>query len=171
MKIERNCKACGKIFLIPQYRKDTAKYCSKKCHLYEGSSLNVCEVCGKTYRRAKSHNGSATKTCSLKCRGIITRTDAPISKDYPSVRNWLKRRGMIKVCEKCGYNEISEILNIHHRDRDRTNNKLENLMILCPTCHAVEHYQENKNGYHHQSTKRGKPNAIEERFEQKSCVG
>ena len=48
--LERNCLKCGKLFLVPPYRKDTAKYCSKKCHLMQGSSEMICDVCGKQYR-------------------------------------------------------------------------------------------------------------------------
>jgi 5-methylcytosine-specific restriction endonuclease McrA len=29
---------------------------------------------------------------------------------------------------------------VHHCDRDRSNRKPENLEIICPTCHAEEHY-------------------------------
>jgi RNase P subunit RPR2 len=90
----------------------------------------------------------------MKCRGIATRTEKPTSKDYPSVRLWLKRRGLIKICEKCGYDKVSGILIVHHKDRDRTNNNLSNLIVLCPNCHAIEHYCENKNGWKHKSTKR-----------------
>ena len=173
MKVEKEC-LCGKKFLVPQYRKDTAKYCSKKCHSYNGSSINVCEVCGKKYRRAKSHNNFATKTCSLKCRGIATRKELPISKDYPSVKKWLKRRGLIKVCEVCGFDSPKEILIVHHKDRDRTNNSLDNLKILCPNCHAVEHYAENKTGWNHKSTKYNKTmgysHAIKERNVEKSYL-
>lgn len=43
-------------------------------------------------------------------------------------------------CEKCGWNMVKSVLNVHHIDRNRTNNKLENLIILCPNCHSIEHY-------------------------------
>jgi 5-methylcytosine-specific restriction endonuclease McrA len=44
-----------------------------------------------------------------------------------------------KKCERCGYNKL-EILQIHHIDKDRNNNKMENLKLLCPNCHAEEHF-------------------------------
>ncbi len=47
-------------------------------------------------------------------------------------------------CEDCGLNEWlgSRIpIELHHIDGDRYNNKLENLKILCPNCHAkTENY-------------------------------
>ncbi|MBP9691052.1 HNH endonuclease [Candidatus Woesebacteria bacterium] len=51
----------------------------------------------------------------------------------------LKNRGT--HCERCDYDTF-EILQIHHKDRDRTNNSLENLELICPNCHALEHYYE-----------------------------
>ena len=46
-----------------------------------------------------------------------------------------------KKCEKCGGtkwfdNEIP--LELHHIDGKKFNNELNNLMILCPNCHALE---------------------------------
>lgn len=39
-------------------------------------------------------------------------------------------------CEICNYNEDENILQVHHIDENRQNNKIENLIILCPNCHA-----------------------------------
>jgi predicted HNH restriction endonuclease len=47
-----------------------------------------------------------------------------------------------KSCEKCNYSKI-EILQVHHKDKNRQNNSLENLKLLCPNCHAERHYLEN----------------------------
>jgi 5-methylcytosine-specific restriction endonuclease McrA len=44
---------------------------------------------------------------------------------------------MIK-CEKCGEGN-SEVLVVHHRDRNRKNNKPDNLAILCANCHMKMH--------------------------------
>lgn len=47
-----------------------------------------------------------------------------------------------KECERCEFN-IPEILQVHHKDRDRNNNTLENLELICPNCHCKEHYLKN----------------------------
>lgn len=39
-------------------------------------------------------------------------------------------------CAICGWKEDEDILQVHHIDENRQNNKLENLIILCPNCHA-----------------------------------
>jgi chromosome segregation protein len=48
-------------------------------------------------------------------------------------------------CERCKYSKIPEVLHVHHKDRNRNNNIIENLEVLCPTCHEEEHYN-NKDG-------------------------
>lgn len=156
--VEKTCVICESNFFCPRHRQTIAKYCGRKCYYIalrgRGSVELNCDVCGKLYRRPPSHAHYVKKTCSLKCRGIASRSELPISKDYPSVRQWLSRRGKLSHCQKCMYSEHPEILVVHHADRDRTNNDLGNLEILCPNCHALEHYAENKKGWAHASTSR-----------------
>ena len=45
-------------------------------------------------------------------------------------------------CERCSYIKL-EILQVHHKDRNRSNNDLSNLELICPNCHYEEHYFEN----------------------------
>ena len=44
-------------------------------------------------------------------------------------------------CNRCKWNQFVDVLQTHHRDRDRSNNSSSNLEVLCPTCHYSEHYQ------------------------------
>ena len=48
-------------------------------------------------------------------------------------------------CAICGYNKYEEVLEVHHKDGDRTNAAVENLELLCPTCHTENHFV-NKTG-------------------------
>jgi hypothetical protein len=50
----------------------------------------------------------------------------------------LERSGY--ACEICGYSKMSSVLEIHHKDWDRSNNDLGNLQVCCPTCHKEQHY-------------------------------
>jgi 5-methylcytosine-specific restriction endonuclease McrA len=45
------------------------------------------------------------------------------------------------TCSRCGGVEYK--CHVHHKDRNRDNNSLENLEIVCPFCHGHEHGQEN----------------------------
>jgi len=42
---------------------------------------------------------------------------------------------LLHKCAVCGWAEDERILEVHHKDEDRSNNALDNLIILCPTCH------------------------------------
>ena len=46
-------------------------------------------------------------------------------------------------CERCG--SIRYLL-VHHRDRNRKNNKLKNLELLCKSCHQKEHLLRDSKG-------------------------
>src|SRR5215475_603665 len=43
------------------------------------------------------------------------------------------------LCERCGKRGSSQEWPRHHKDRNRTNNTLENLEVLCHACHNREH--------------------------------
>ena len=45
-------------------------------------------------------------------------------------------------CQRCGVvfsGDDAKLRQIHHRDRNRRNNNLENLELLCFYCHWAEH--------------------------------
>jgi hypothetical protein len=49
------------------------------------------------------------------------------------------RRNLINQCNRCSYNKEPRILGVHHKDRNRDNNNISNLEVLCPNCHSLEH--------------------------------
>jgi 5-methylcytosine-specific restriction endonuclease McrA len=99
-----------------------------------------CVICGKPIL-AGLHSKTCSRSCANKHRtGIQYKMNRP--KDKVKYYKALKTR-LIKIrgrtCEKCGYNKI-EILQVHHIDKDRNNNDLANLELICPNCHFEEHY-------------------------------
>ncbi len=44
-------------------------------------------------------------------------------------------------CQRCEYSKV-EILHVHHKDRNHSNNDTSNLELICPNCHYEEHYLE-----------------------------
>ncbi len=88
------------------------------------------------------------KTCSRSCAnthrtGIRYKMGRP--HDKVVYQRGLKMRLITRrgaQCERCGYGK-AEILQVHHKDRNRLNNELDNLELVCPNCHAEEHYLEN----------------------------
>ena len=43
-------------------------------------------------------------------------------------------------CEKNGEDLAIFEPEIHHRDRNRENNRMSNLALLCPNCHSLMHW-------------------------------
>lgn len=175
IRIEKQCHHCGIQFTVPNYRKDTALYCSRKC-LGFGTRTTVtakCEECNTEFTHISSRANRA-KYCSRKCyhkaqsrKGTVEYVcqhcekrflDAPSHKrkycskacvnkankatwrgTYSTVRKVMIARKMLTKCERCSYSEHPEILGVHHKDRNRHNNDLTNLEVLCPICHSLEH--------------------------------
>lgn len=139
------CFVCGKsIYKRPSVIRANKElvFCSRKCY---GISCRIeipCIVCGEAILA-----GLNKKTCSRKCSnihraGIKYKIGRPRDK-AEQVRaiklRLFRERG--KECERCGYSK-SEILQVHHKDRNRNNNNTQNLEIICPNCHYEEHYLE-----------------------------
>jgi 5-methylcytosine-specific restriction endonuclease McrA len=41
-------------------------------------------------------------------------------------------------CAECGYTNV-DALEVHHIDKNRDNNDISNLVILCANCHTIRH--------------------------------
>lgn len=153
--LEKNCIQCGILFRTNKWKINIRKFCSPECGFkYNGKRGSVvlsCQVCGKEFRRNPG-NVRGIATCSNRCMGIAKRKDWPSSGKFAAVRKWFSRHGRMSECVKCGYKDVPGILVLHHKNRDRTDNTRENLEVLCPNCHALEHLPENKNGWQHTST-------------------
>lgn len=78
-------------------------------------------------------------------RGHISWSRGKIGKEYPTYKNGtgsfrkeIRLSGIdLKHCQDCK-KEILKI-NIHHIDKNRLNNELKNLKILCTKCHNFIH--------------------------------
>ena len=109
------CLNCGK----PTKRK-AAKYCCQRCQLdYQYSEYVKSWLAGNE-------------------TGIRAKKTLCLSKH---VKRWLhETRGT--ACEECGWDmkhpvDGRVLTEIDHVDGDASNNKPDNLKILCPNCHAM----------------------------------
>lgn len=123
-------------------RKKKGFYCSQLCYGKAQRKEIPCIMCGKLIL-----SGANKKTCSRDCAnrnriGIKYKSSGRPIKDkvrsYQSLKKrLLETRG--EQCERCTF-PVYQILQVHHVDRNRNNNNLKNLELLCPNCHASEHY-------------------------------
>lgn len=137
-KIKRVCEICKNEFEHISSRCNKAKYCSRKCYHKaqhkKGKTTYKCIHCEKVFQGSLSHN---RKFCSKECVG---KSQRQIWKPkFTTVRKKMLRENLIQKCEICAYDKFKEILGIHHIDGNRKNNERENLMVLCPNCHSIEH--------------------------------
>jgi len=117
-------------------------YCGMNCYGISCRKETPCVVCGKPILA-----GRHKISCSRACANIYR---ARVGYKYNKPRDKVKGQRALKlrlletrgrVCEKCGYNKY-EILQVHHKDKDRSNNDIENLELICPNCHCEEHFLE-----------------------------
>lgn len=144
--VEKNCHICKSIFHVIAHRQKTAKYCSRDCY-YEamkgkGKTQYKCLHCNVDFLGALSQN---RKFCSRAC--INKSNKENFAPKFTTVRKMMLARGMIEKCERCGFDSVKQILGIHHKDRNRKNNDLSNLEVLCPNCHSTEHSKHISHGF------------------------
>jgi len=147
------CLACNKEFYVPQYRKETAKFCSHECQNHKQYDKWVfnCLGCGKECISSPSRRNYNKKFCSLECRETKRKSEKERRNHQKSI-NKIKRgidqgrtfRRHIfqlkdKKCQECGYDEHDFCLDVHHIDKDCKNNNIENIAILCVICHRKLH--------------------------------
>lgn len=106
----------------------------------------VCQYCGKSFRPNDIGSRKNRKTCSKECRALymsemFSFDSNPFWKggtcNHTTKKIAVEIYGIEKVCSSCG---SKERVNIHHKNRDHTDNSKENLVFLCSKCHSEEHY-------------------------------
>lgn len=109
----------------------------------------ICEYCGEEFEltpsEANKHNGRkfCSQVCANKSLGEIQRGENHpnyIHGYYVDNKNSDPYRTLAfqvyeHKCLCCGWDNDERLLQVHHIDSNRENNKKENLAILCPTCH------------------------------------
>jgi len=138
----RICKMCGKSFEV------------RTCYTKRGQGIFCSTSCGTRYR-----NITDNPSWKPEVRAKISKNHADVSgvngpmygRKGPDAPGWIDGRNSYsgdlwrriafanmsnRNCEICG-DEIKESrrMHIHHIDKDRNNNDLNNLMLVCVKCH------------------------------------
>ena len=143
------CEQCDKSFYARPPRGDRkVRFCSPECSSIarRTRSLITCSVCGKQVERTPSKVKLAkhgfmfcSRVCKEQAQSI--ESDIPIKPSHYKEGKSVYRSRAIKEygasCKKCGYSSDERMLDVHHIDKKRSNNKLENLVVLCVWCHAL----------------------------------
>lgn len=92
---------------------------------------HYCEYCGKLL---KDRYGSG-RFCNARCaRSFSSSYNNHFRKSSNRYRK-IAFNVYDHKCAVCGWNEDERILQVHHKDGCRNNANVNNLIILCPTCH------------------------------------
>jgi len=162
------CIECGKQLVSPQTKRN--KFCGNSCAATYNNNISRapkrvktgdyrdCLNCGKTNYYPPSDLLKGGKYCSIQCqseynwkqRVIIIESGGieSISKYEPTQRDILKRYLIWKhgdACMKCGWCEVNKWtgiipIQIEHIDGNPHNQSLDNLALLCPSCHSLSEF-------------------------------
>lgn len=154
----RYCLQCGKEITS----KTASKFCSHSCSAKYSNIRRAkkekrkCPVCGRDILNP------ASKYCSLDCfqkaeydRRIDEWLSGNFTKEDGVLPAHIRKYLMIKhncSCQECGWNKRHPISNevplqVHHINGDCTDNRPDNLQLLCPNCHSLtENYGSRNKG-------------------------
>jgi len=133
----------------PELKEKYSKLCKEQKPLNKGTgTYHKCSECGNDYYEMLSQ----TKLfCSRKCYLTKLRRDGSHLKKESKLHKGthiVKKRILEKrhFCDRCGFSD-KRILEIHHKDKNRKNNDEDNILLLCPNCHAILHYDDKSGPY------------------------
>lgn len=146
------CQYCDKKFYAKPYwlKRGWGKYCSRKCRdigVRKGKGM-PCYICGrvaykspKDLERSKSGLFFCGKSCQTRWRNqvYVGEKHGNFTTGVTSYRNAIERHKVPKICVLCETKD-HRVLAVHHIDKNRKNNKIENLAWLCHNCHYLVHH-------------------------------
>lgn len=150
------CQHCGEMFQPVQTIGARQKYCTRECYLKTKTAkahakwadsvrMKVCVHCGNDFLPRK-FGGGVQIYCSHTCqvRAVHKRHDGKSRRSNEYEKEFRVMKPAVlerdKVCVLCGSDDR---LHVHHWDNsgrsENYNNSLDNLSVLCQTCHRAMH--------------------------------
>lgn len=135
----KECLATGCTNMTKHYWNHITTYCSSSCssahreYTKRQKRLKTCPKCPVCSVPVPQRPSRRKIHCSEKCSSITRKKNSKNS-DYRTI-------AFARLPNKCADCDIDEqvVLEVHHLDKDRKNNQLNNLVILCANCHLRRH--------------------------------
>ena len=142
--ITLKCLECGYIWVVSAQSvlylsKKTKNHICPQCGQKQRSMVK-CAWCGKIIERTPSQlqkNKSGYFYCCIEHGNLHKNQLRRESGEWDHSLNY-RLNAFQKYehkCACCGWDEDERILEVHHIDNNHNNNQLDNLILLCPTCH------------------------------------
>ena len=156
----RECAVCGTAFYRQRavLDKGMGRYCSRACHNAAQRKEQVtkpCERCGREMRLRPSE--TVRRFCSKRCEALA-KTKRPTGREhngrpviehstgylmiYEPTHPGANRSGRVLehrwIVEQALGRSLTRAEQVDHINRDKQDNRLENLQILTPTAHTVK---------------------------------
>lgn len=131
----RNTKSIRQVLVELGLRPAGGNYVQVKATIHK-LKLNIDHFTGKGW----NIDGKNLKRSKIPTKDIIVKVSSYQS--YKLKNRLLKEKIKKPECEQCGWSKQAPDgripLELHHKNGDRYDNRLENLIILCPNCHSLE---------------------------------
>lgn len=154
------CQTCGREFYVnpARLRQVAAKgynvrFCSKSCY-GTGKEGSGNPFYGRTHSEETKTRFLENPNRHIFEKGAENPNTDRFGPEFRGISDVWFRRFLHRTqgrCGRCGYDAEPGILQMHHRDRNRRHNSEENLELLCPNCHMLEHFKAKDGhfgGYH-----------------------
>lgn len=145
-RITLNCANCRIVFSKVASDNDR-RHCSWDCAKVSKRKPILprkCIGCNTLFTPTK-HNGTYCR------KGCVSHSKARHSHEQGIFQTARAAKqvllGSLRACQRCGWNVEPAILELHHKDRNRKNNHITNLTVICPNCHALDHYKQKDGQY------------------------
>lgn len=153
--LQKKCAFCKKEYVVPTRFSNRSLYCSTACNANAKRKRIsiVCATCAKEFDKTPSKmKGSKHEIyfCSRACKDKAQRIDSDVPLVVPphygtghGAHDYRDRCGekLENGCVGCGELRLY-LLMVHHIDANRSNNKDENLEVVCGKCHMIRHLKE-----------------------------
>ena len=146
--VEVTCDVCSGLF-TRQKRLLKQHTCSIQCsNVLKGSAVRInCDNCGiftfkATSKLANSKSGKyfCSRACKDTAQSYMKEIQPAHYGNGTGVHSYRDKAFRVykPICTDCGFTNILA-LEVHHLDKDRSNNDIDNLVILCANCHSIRH--------------------------------
>jgi len=150
------CKICKRKFRTKfwLFQQGWSQCCSRKCRneAQKRGRFVKCSTCGKSIwrglaslRSSKSGKFFCTKSCQTLWRNkVYTGPNHALwigGSSFGFYRKKILESNVPVICNLCKEKD-TRVLEVHHKDGNRQNNEIDNLVWICLNCHHLMHFHD-----------------------------